>query len=145
MQLQIAKCCSPVPGEPIMGTVTRGRGISVHSTECPNLLAVEPERRLNVSWAGVSASASYPVEIAVEVIDRVGVLKDITIKIADIKTNIRTVKVRQARDKIVIITLIIDVLDMAHLQRVIATLSRIPDVLQAYRVAKSQKSRPVKK
>ncbi|HEY9898756.1 MAG TPA: bifunctional (p)ppGpp synthetase/guanosine-3',5'-bis(diphosphate) 3'-pyrophosphohydrolase [Pantanalinema sp.] len=145
MQLAIAKCCSPVPGEPIMGTVTRGRGISVHSTECPNLLAVEPERRLNVSWAGVSASASYPVEIAVEVIDRVGVLKDITIKIADIKTNIRTVKVRQARDKIVIITLIIDVLDMAHLQRVIATLSRIPDVLQAYRVAKSQKARPVKK
>ncbi|MNU08663.1 hypothetical protein D3C72_2548120 [compost metagenome] len=52
---------------------------------------------------------------------------------------------RQARDKIVIITLIIDVLDMAHLQRVIATLSRIPDVLQAYRVAKSQKARPVKK
>ncbi|MBO9541902.1 bifunctional (p)ppGpp synthetase/guanosine-3',5'-bis(diphosphate) 3'-pyrophosphohydrolase [bacterium] len=145
MQLQIAKCCSPVPGEPIMGTVTRGRGISIHSTECPNLLAVEPERRLNVSWSGVSASASYPVEIAVEVIDRVGVLKDITIRIADIKTNIRTVKVRQARDKIVIITLIIDVLDMAHLQKVIATLSRIPDVLQAYRVAKSQKSRPVNK
>lgn len=145
MQVGIAKCCSPVPGEPIMGTVTRGKGITIHSTECPNLLSVEPERRITVSWAGVQTSASYPVEIAVEVIDRVGILKDITVRIADIKTNIRTVKVRQAKDKIVIITMIIDVVDMAHLQRVINTLIRIPDVITAYRVAKSQKSRGARK
>jgi len=145
MQITIAKCCSPVPGEAIAGTVTRGRGISVHSADCPNLLAVEPGRRLHVAWAGLDAQNQYPVEIAVEVIDRVGILKDITIKIADIKTNIRTVKVRQAKDKICIITMVVDVIDMAHLQRVLSTVGRIPDVIRAYRVAKNSKDKTGKR
>ncbi|MNR82461.1 GTP pyrophosphokinase [compost metagenome] len=137
MLLNLAKCCAPVPGETIMGTVTRGRGLSVHASDCPNLLAVEPERRLAVEWGSHSSQASYPVEVAVEVIDRVGILKDITIKIADTKTNIRTVKVRPAKDKIVVITLILEVVDMAHLNRVLATIGRISDVIKAYRVARS--------
>ena len=142
MQIHIAKCCSPVPGETIMGTVTRGRGISVHAIDCPNLQEVEPGRRLPVSWSGIETTAAYPVEVSVEVLDRVGVLKDITTRIADIKTNIRTVKVRQAKDKIVIITMILDVVDMSHLSRVLATLGRIPDVLKAYRVARNTKASP---
>jgi GTP pyrophosphokinase len=137
MQVQVSKCCSPVPGEPIAGTVTRGRGISIHAVDCLNVQAAEPGRRVHASWAGMDETTTYPVEIAVEVFDRVGVLKDVSQAMADTKTNIRTVKVRQARHKIVVITLIVEVHHMAHLSRVLSALQRIADVLKAYRVAKT--------
>ena len=140
MLLSLSRCCSPVPGEPIVGVVTRGRGISVHSAECANLEGVEPGRKVQVDW-GEAEKAAFPVEIAVEVIDRVGLLKDITAKMADLKINIRNVEVRPARDKIVVVHLVIDVADLPHLQRVLAAIGRISDVIRAYRVAKSQRVR----
>ncbi|MBU6427705.1 MAG: bifunctional (p)ppGpp synthetase/guanosine-3',5'-bis(diphosphate) 3'-pyrophosphohydrolase [Cyanobacteria bacterium REEB65] len=141
MLLNLSKCCSPVPGEPIVGIVTRGRGISVHSAECANLNGVDPLRRIRVDWSLGNQQATFPVEIAVEVIDRVGLLKDITAKMADLKINIRNVEVRPARDKIVVVHLVIDVADLPHLQRVLGAIGRISDVIRAYRVAKSQRAR----
>ncbi len=138
MLLHVSKCCSPVPGEPIVGIVTRGRGISIHAADCPNLSGVEGERRVSVDWSA-SEQATFPVEVAVEVIDRVGLLKDVTAKIADTKTNIRNVEVRPAKDRIVVVHLVIDVYDLDHLQRVLSTISRIADVICAYRLARGQR------
>jgi GTP pyrophosphokinase len=127
-----------VPGEAIKGTVTRGRGISVHSAVCPNLAQMDQNRLVDVDWAS-SATANnhtYPVEIEIELIDRVGLLKDISTKISDIKTNIRAAKIRTLRDKSAVVNLIVDVKDLEHLQRVLSTVSRISDVIRAYRVTK---------
>jgi RelA/SpoT family (p)ppGpp synthetase len=138
MLINLAKCCSPVPGEPIRGTVTRGRGITVHSAECPNLTSVEPGRIVDADWArGPQANAAtYPVEIEIELIDRVGLLKDISAKIADIKTNIRAAKIRTLRDKSAQVNLVVDIADVAHLQKVLNTVGRMSDVIRAYRVTK---------
>jgi (p)ppGpp synthase/HD superfamily hydrolase len=135
MMVNIAKCCSPVPGEPVMGTVTRGRGITVHSTLCPNLAATAPERQVTVEWADASVQF-FPVEIEIELLDRVGLLKDISAKIADIKTNIRAAKIRTLRDKSALINLIVDISDVQHLERVLSTIARVSDVMRAYRVTK---------
>ena len=147
LMVAIAKCCSPVPGEPIKGTVTRGRGITVHSTQCPNLQAVPEERQVNVEWAD-SSTQYFPVEIEIELLDRVGLLKDISAKIADIKTNIRAAKIRTLRDKSALINLIVDISDVAHLERVLNTIARVSDVMRAYRVTKLRQGgsgvRPIK-
>jgi guanosine-3',5'-bis(diphosphate) 3'-pyrophosphohydrolase len=136
MLINLAKCCSPVPGEPIRGTVTRGRGITVHSSECPNIVKVEAGRIVSAEWAHAISTATYPVEIEIELIDRVGLLKDISAKIADIKTNIRAAKIRTLRDKSAQVNLVVDIADVAHLQKVLGTVSRMSDVIRAYRVTK---------
>ncbi|MGE5707758.1 MAG: RelA/SpoT family protein [Bacteroidota bacterium] len=140
MLLHLSKCCSPLPGEPIVGVVTKGRGLSVHLHDCPNALKVPTDRQVPVSWSQ-SETATYPVEIEVEVIDRVGILKDLTIKIADIKTNIRSIKVRRnsIKEKTAIISLVIDVGDLNHLQRVINIIGRIADVIRASRVTRNRR------
>ncbi|MBM3266883.1 MAG: bifunctional (p)ppGpp synthetase/guanosine-3',5'-bis(diphosphate) 3'-pyrophosphohydrolase [Candidatus Sericytochromatia bacterium] len=141
MLLHLSKCCSPVPGEPIVGLVTKTRGISIHAADCPNLAAAEGDRRVSVDWPGGDQS-TFPVEIAIEVIDRVGLLKDVTAKMADTKTNIRNVEVRQSgKGKIVVVHLVIDVFDLDHLQRVLGVVGRIADVIRAYRVARGQRVR----
>ena len=132
MLLSVARCCSPVPGERIIGAVTKGKGISIHAEGCSNLDRVEPGRLVAVEWQS-DPKATFPVHIAVEVMDRVGLLKDITIKIADIKTNIRNIDVRKARDRILVVHLTVDVVDLAHMERVLATIGRIADVIRAYR------------
>ncbi len=139
MLLHLSKCCSPVPGEPIVGIVTKVRGISIHAADCPNLTGIDGERRVSVDWPG-GDMATFPVEIAIEVIDRVGLLKDISAKMADTKTNIRNVEVRQSgKGKIVVVHLVIDVFDLDHLQRVLGVVGRIADVIRAYRVARGQR------
>ena len=136
MLVNLAKCCSPVPGEPVKGTVTRGRGFTVHAAGCPNLAQVDPGRIVSADWAQNAAGATYPVEIEIELIDRVGLLKDISAKIADIKTNIRAAKIRTLRDKSALVNLVVDISDVAHLNRVLATVGKLSDVIRAYRVTK---------
>jgi RelA/SpoT family (p)ppGpp synthetase len=143
LMVNIAKCCSPVPGEPVKGTVTRGRGITVHSALCPNLASIPVERQVNVEWA-IGTNQFFPVEIEIELIDRVGLLKDISAKIADIKTNIRAAKIRTLRDKSAVINLIVDISDVQHLERVLNTIARVSDVIRAYRVTKLRQGGTVK-
>ncbi|MEB3197857.1 MAG: bifunctional (p)ppGpp synthetase/guanosine-3',5'-bis(diphosphate) 3'-pyrophosphohydrolase [Candidatus Sericytochromatia bacterium] len=136
MLVNLARCCMPLPGEPVRGAVTRGRGITVHAAECPNLAQVDPGRIVQVEWAPSASGSTYPVEIEIELMDRVGLLKDVSAKIADIKTNIRAARIRTLRNKSAIINLVIDISDMNHLQRVLATVSKISDVVRANRVTK---------
>ena len=91
----LAKCCNPVPGEKIVGYITRGRGVSVHSESCPNVenLLYDPERRIDVAWAG-EKKASYAIELEVVTEDRPGLLADVTQAIAGEGSNIRRIEAR---------------------------------------------------
>lgn len=136
MLVNLAKCCMPLPGEPVKGSVTRGRGITVHAAECQNLNQVDPGRVVTVEWAPGASGATYPVEIEIELMDRMGLLKDVSAKISDIKTNIRAARIRTLRNKSAVINLVVDISDSAHLQRVLNTVGKISDVVRANRVTK---------
>ena len=129
-----ARCCDPIPGEPIIGYVTRGRGVSVHAADCPNLeqLLLNPERQIPVAW-GHAKGSTQPVRVNLEVEDRRGLLAEITSLISDVETNIRHIDARMdsGRGRI---NLIVDVTDLAHLKRINQVLLKVPGVLRVTRV-----------
>ena len=136
-----AKCCNPIRGEEIVGYVTRGKGVAVHSRNCPNVhnLLYEPERRIAVEWAReahrTAAEAGYPVKITVFCDDRPGMLKQITSIISDANTNIRNIEARTG-DTHATIDVIIDIEDLKHLERMITGIRKIPGVRDVQRVQK---------
>ena len=128
-----ARCCNAIPGEPIVGYVTRGKGVSVHAADCSNVenLLMNPERQVPVAW-GVAKGSTQPVNLKVEVEDRRGLLAEITSRISDAKTNIRHInsRIESHRGRI---NLIIDVADVDHLRSITLLLSKIPGVLGVVR------------
>lgn len=129
----LAKCCSPVPGEEIVGVVTRGSGIAVHRSDCSNLLKIEAERHMAVDWSQERHS-TYPATLKVECLDRVGIAGDILKKISDNKINLRDLRVETHRDdKTATIHLILEVLDIEQLTRISQSISQISDVLRVQR------------
>ena len=129
-----SKCCNPIPGDDITGYVTRGRGIAVHSTSCPNVqnLLYEAERRIPVEWASTSESA-FPVRLRIFTEDRPGMLASITAVISDAGANIRTFESGgeglHAR-----IEVALDVRDRKQLERIVTGVKRIPGVFDIERV-----------
>lgn len=137
MLYHIAKCCHPVPGESIIGVVTRGNGISIHRQGCPNLEHVEGERLIPVSWNPTcdrGRQQTYPVEIQIEVIDRVGVLKDLLSRLTDNNINVRNAQVKTYPDQTAIIDLGIDICDHAQLERTFTQIRKMADVLNLRRM-----------
>jgi GTP diphosphokinase / guanosine-3',5'-bis(diphosphate) 3'-diphosphatase len=133
-----ARCCNPIRGESIVGYVTRGKGVAVHAQSCPNVvnLMYEPERRIDVEWAGDEAAAgSYPVKITVFCDDRFGMLKQITSVISDTKTNIRNVEARTSNGQ-GNIDVILDIVDLKHLENIITGVRKIPGVHDVQRLQK---------
>ena len=128
-----ARCCNPIPGEPIVGYVTRGKGVSVHSAACSNVdqLLMNPEREIPVAW-GTSKGSIQPVNLQVEIENRQGLLAEITSRISDAKTNIRHIDSRVENNH-GCINLIIDVADLEHLKRITQVLPKIPGVLRVVR------------
>ena len=94
-----ARCCNPIRGEKIVGYITRGKGVSVHSAACPNVvnLLYDPERRIDVEWDKGTDVAPYTVRLSIQVEDRKGILADVSSKIAGINTNIRNVEATSTR------------------------------------------------
>jgi guanosine-3',5'-bis(diphosphate) 3'-pyrophosphohydrolase len=133
-----ARCCNPIRGETIVGYVTRGKGVAVHAQSCPNVvnLMYEPERRIDVEWAGdETAASSYPVKITVFCDDRFGMLKQITAVISDTKTNIRNVEARTSNGQ-GNIDVILDIIDLKHLENIITGVRKIPGVHDVQRLQK---------
>jgi GTP pyrophosphokinase len=133
-----ARCCNPIRGEKIVGYITRGKGVSVHSATCPNVvnLLYDPERRIEVEWdkaAGADAAARYTVRLTMEVEDRKGVLAAVSAKVADINTNIRNMEARTDDDKRARIDMTVEISDMKHLERVIKSLKAVNGVLDVER------------
>jgi guanosine-3',5'-bis(diphosphate) 3'-pyrophosphohydrolase len=129
-----SKCCNPIPGDDIIGYVTRGRGIAVHSKSCPNVenLLYEAERRIDVDWAG-STQATFPVRLRIFTEDRPGMLADITTVISDANANIRTFE-SGGEELHARVEVGLDVKDRKQLERILAGIKRIPGVFDIERV-----------
>jgi guanosine-3',5'-bis(diphosphate) 3'-pyrophosphohydrolase len=124
----LAICCKPVNGDQIMGYVTRGRGITVHRSDCPNIANLpDPERLIQVSW-GSKAGETYPVNIQVRAWDRVGLLKDITTLLADEKVNIIFVQTVTNDDRTVSLNVTIEVENVSQLSKVLHKIESVPAV-----------------
>src|SRR4051794_7392999 len=133
-----ARCCNPIRGEEIVGYVTRGKGVAVHSKHCPNVLNLmyEPDRRIDVEWAAMrksDGSATYPVKLTLFCDDRAGMLKQVTAVISDDNTNIRNIEARSA-DSQATIDVTVDTEDVKHLDRIVAGLRKLAGVRDVQRV-----------
>ncbi|MGQ9870083.1 RelA/SpoT family protein [Leptodesmis sp.] len=139
----LAGCCTPVPGEAIIGVVTKGnRGISIHRQGCPNVEQIPGDRLVPVSWNPQTQDGgrpqTYPVDIQIEVIDRVGVLKDILSRLTDNNINIRNAQVRTFPDQTAVIDLGIDIRDHAQLERTFTQIKKLSDVLNLRRLIQTE-------
>jgi len=135
-----ARCCNPIRGEAIVGYVTRGKGVAVHSSNCPNVtnLLYEPERRIDVQWTRDkedSLPAAYPVKLTLFCDDKWGMLKQITAVISDSKTNIRNIEARTGNGQ-ANIDVVLDITDLKHLEGIIAGVRKIPGVHDVQRLQK---------
>ncbi len=133
-----ARCCNPIRGESVVGYVTRGKGVAVHSANCPNVvnLMYEPERRIDVEWSrDEDTPASYPVKLTVFCDDRFGMLKQITGVIGDAKTNIRNIEAQTNHGQ-ASVDAVLDVADLQHLELIIDGLRKIPGVHDVQRLQK---------
>jgi guanosine-3',5'-bis(diphosphate) 3'-pyrophosphohydrolase len=136
----IAGCCNPLPGESIIGAVTLGsRGIAIHRQGCPNVEKVPGDRLIPVSWNAAEFNTgrpnTYPVLVTIEVIDRVGVLKDILSHLSDLKINVHRATVKTFPGQIAEIDLGLDVKDHAQLDQTFHQLRKMTDVLKLQRVS----------
>lgn len=133
---QIAKCCRPVPNDPIVGYITRGRGVTIHRRDCPNLLrlaAQEHERLLQVDWGG-AAGAVYPVDIEILAFDRAGLLRDITSVLANEKINVIGVNTyTDKKDYAAHMRLTLEIRDIGELSRVLSRIGQLSNVIQIRR------------
>jgi GTP pyrophosphokinase len=132
LMMQFANCCRPVYGDPIIGYITRGRGITVHRADCPNVRNVDDEGRLTaVSWG--DQRESYPVTIRMEAWDRVGLLRDITTLVADEKVNMESVLTTTHGDQTVTVLITFMVTGLAQLSQVLHKLESVRDVFEVRR------------
>ncbi|GAB4408148.1 MAG: bifunctional (p)ppGpp synthetase/guanosine-3',5'-bis(diphosphate) 3'-pyrophosphohydrolase [Anaerolineales bacterium] len=130
----LAKCCNPLPGDDIVGYITRGRGVTIHRRDCPNLLArTDRERLIQVDW-GVAKRQTYPVKIEVSAYDRGGLLRDIAAVVADEKASMSAVNARtDKRDNTAIFTATLEIEDIDQLSRILTRIYRLPNVLEVRR------------
>jgi GTP pyrophosphokinase len=136
--VKLGRCCTPVPGDGIVGFVTRGQGVSVHRADCPNVktLRREPERMIEVSWSE-GKPTSFVVAIQVEALDRTRLLSDIATVLSDQHVNILAANSTTGRDRITRLRFTFELGDITHLSSILATVKRIDGVYDAYRVVPS--------
>jgi guanosine-3',5'-bis(diphosphate) 3'-pyrophosphohydrolase len=136
--VKLGRCCTPVPGDQIVGFVSRGQGVSVHRADCPNVktLRREPERMIEVSWAE-GKSTSFVVAIQVEALDRTRLLSDIATVLSDQHVNILSANSATGRDRITRLRFTFELADITHLSSLLAAVKRVESVYDAYRVVPS--------
>ncbi len=134
-----ARCCRPVPPEPIVGYITQGRGVSIHRQDCGNFLGLNqrhPERIIEIGWGESPDTAAYPVDLSVHAFDRSGLIRDITAILADEQANVVDMKSHTDRESLqVVMELSIEIRDLPTLSTVIAKLEQIPNVVSIRRKA----------
>jgi GTP pyrophosphokinase len=134
----LAGCCNPIPDEPIIGVVAGGaKGISIHRQGCPNLEGMAGERLIPVHWHPTETDRrpqTYPVDIQIEAIDRVGVLKDILSRLSDQNINVRNAGVKTSYGKPALISLRIDIRDRAQLEYITSQIRKLSDILDIRRL-----------
>ncbi|GAA2890801.1 RelA/SpoT family protein [Microbacterium esteraromaticum] len=136
--VKLARCCTPVPGDPIVGFVTRGSGVSVHRQDCVNVKALgsDPERFIEVEWAPTTKSV-FRVQIQVEALDRSGLLSDVTRVLSEHHVNILSATVSTTDERLALSRFVFEMGDSVHLDRVLNAVRRIDAVYDVYRVTTS--------
>ncbi|MFR9674104.1 RelA/SpoT family protein [Streptomyces sp. TR06-5] len=138
--VKLARCCTPVPGDPIIGFVTRGNGVSVHRADCQNVdaLSREPERMLEVEWAPTQSSV-FLVAIQVEALDRSRLLSDVTRVLSDQHVNILSAAVQTSRDRVAVSRFTFEMGDPKHLGHVLKAVRGVEGVYDVYRVTSARR------
>src|SRR5690606_6220481 len=134
--IRLSKCCNPVPGDEIVGFITKGRGVSIHRKHCPNVQTEEAKERLiEVEWiADVDSNKSYHVDIEITGYDRKGLLNEVLQAIAESKTDIQSASGRTDRNKMTTVHMTILIHNVNHLQKVVDRIKRIHDIYSVRRV-----------
>ncbi|WP_273654634.1 RelA/SpoT family protein [Cellulomonas fimi] len=133
--VKLAKCCTPVPGDDIVGFVTRGAGVSVHRSDCVNVDALrsQPERMVDVEWSHTS-STLFLVQIQVEALDRSRLLSDVTRVLSDHHVNILSASVSTSRDRVALSRFVFEMAEPSHLASVLAAVRKVEGVFDVYRI-----------
>jgi GTP pyrophosphokinase len=127
-----ARCCSPAPGDPIVGYVTRGRGVTIHRQDCPNVLRVaDRERLIQVGWG--QERRTYPVSVRIRAYDREGLMRDVSSLVANEGINMPSINAT-TKNSLAVLNLELGVTDISQLSRVLNRLEALPNVLEACRV-----------
>ncbi len=144
--VHLSHCCNPVAGDDIVGFITRGRGVSVHRANCPNVKALmeHPERMIEVEW-DASGAAEFQVEIVVEATDRMGLLKDVTIALGEGGANILSAATQTSSMGVARLRFMISISDASMLDPLLALLSRIPSVYDARRIMPGEGAKQLKR
>ena len=128
----LGRCCNPVPGDPIIGYVTRGRGATIHRQDCPNVLRIrDKERLVSVSWG--KAKDTYPVSVQIRAYDRDGLMRDVSTLVSNEGINMSSIHVSTV-DSLAIFDLVMGITDLSQLSRVLNRLEALPNVLEARRI-----------
>lgn len=137
--VRLARCCTPVPGDPIVGFLTRGRGVSVHRDDCPNakVLQAGHEERMTKVWWDNRGHGTFEVGIQIEALDRTKLLRDVTTAISDQGIHIVSSTTRTGKDGIALLSFTFELADPAHLEHVIQSVRRVDSVFDVYRVVPS--------
>lgn len=134
--IRLARCCNPVPGDPIVGYITRGRGVSVHRKDCRNILqheSDETERMIEVSWDQAD-SGSYHVHLELSAMDRAGLLTDVMAIITEMKISANWVNARGAKNRMATIDLVLEIHSLEQLEHIMNKIRRVKDVYDVWRV-----------
>ena len=134
--MQLSRCCNPVPGDRIMGYITRGRGLTIHSVGCPNLDALDydRERLVEVDWDTTSAPATHSVKVSVLAVDKTGMLANVSSSISSCEANISRAEITTREDQKAQLDFVVEVTDTQHLTRVLAAIERVEGVITARRI-----------
>jgi GTP pyrophosphokinase len=134
--IKLARCCTPVPGDPIAGFVTRGSGVSIHRSDCVNVADLkfhQGDRIVKVSW-DLNAKTVFLVNIQIEALDRSRLLSDITRALSDLEVNILHAAVNTTKDQTAISRFTFEMADASHLDTVLASIKKIDGVYDVYRI-----------
>jgi guanosine-3',5'-bis(diphosphate) 3'-pyrophosphohydrolase len=139
--VRLSKCCSPVPGDPIIGYVTIGRGVSIHRADCPNVayMNATPERILQAQWVD-DAGLTHCVDIEVEAADRSQLLQDIMAVFSGLKTQVSSVNARVRKDGVAVASLTVQIRDLDHLHKLLTKLETLKNIRRVYRVTKRERT-----
>ena len=133
--MQLSRCCHPVPGDRILGYITRGRGLTIHAVDCPNLEALDydKDRLVEVEW-DTTMPSTHSVKMSVVAVDKTGVLANVSSAIAECHANISRAEITTREDRKAMLDFVIEVSDTGHLGRVMKTIERVDGVITARRV-----------
>jgi GTP pyrophosphokinase len=133
LMIRYSQCCQPVPGDPVVGYVTRGRGVSIHRADCPNLLllSAEPERRLEIDWQEMEGEL-FVVRLGIEATDRRGLYADLASAVTETGTNIKSMEMRSG-DGGVFGSVLVEVENLTHLQKIVKAIRRVKGVTDVAR------------